>query len=93
MTDPAALAACRIARSFVEYNAQFRAITRRAPVRFDARDWRGGQRHSLERIELYDGFVARRKRNGILRRRAPESHRQADRRCPRARSRGAPYRR
>ena len=53
------LAARRIAGAFAEYNAEFRAITRRAPVRFDARDWKGGQRDAVERIELYDRFVAR----------------------------------
>jgi len=52
------LAARRIAGAFVEYNAEFRAITRRAPVRFDARDWKGGQRDAVERIGLYDRFVA-----------------------------------
>jgi isocitrate dehydrogenase kinase/phosphatase len=58
LTDLAALAARRIAGAFVEYNAEFRAITRRAPVRFDTRDWKGAQRDSVERIQLYDGFVA-----------------------------------
>ena len=43
--------------AFADYNAQFRAITRRAPLRFDARDWKGGQRDAVERIELYDRFV------------------------------------
>ena len=43
--------------AFADYNAQFRAITRRAPLRFDARDWKGGQRDAVERIELYDRCV------------------------------------
>jgi isocitrate dehydrogenase kinase/phosphatase len=47
----------RIVEAFAHYNAEFRAITRRAPLRFDARDWRGGQRDAVERIELYDRFV------------------------------------
>ncbi|HJS91469.1 MAG TPA: bifunctional isocitrate dehydrogenase kinase/phosphatase [Steroidobacteraceae bacterium] len=51
------LVARRIAGAFVEYNAEFRAITRRAPVRFDSRDWKGGQLDAVERIELYDRFV------------------------------------
>ncbi len=59
MTDIAPLAARRIASAFVEYNAEFRAITRRAPVRFDSRDWKGGQRDAVERIELYERFVTR----------------------------------
>ena len=47
----------RIAEAFVRYNAEFRAITRRAPLRFDNRDWRGSQHDIVERIELYDLFV------------------------------------
>jgi len=44
--------------AFANYNAEFRAITRRAPPRFDNRDWKGSQRDAVERIELYDRFVA-----------------------------------
>ncbi|HEV8019316.1 MAG TPA: bifunctional isocitrate dehydrogenase kinase/phosphatase [Steroidobacteraceae bacterium] len=47
----------QIADAFVHYNAEFRAITRRAPLHFDARDWRGGQRDAVQRIELYDRCV------------------------------------
>jgi isocitrate dehydrogenase kinase/phosphatase len=57
LTENVRLAARRIAAAFVEYNAEFRAITRRAPVRFDSRDWKGGQLDAVERIELYDRFV------------------------------------
>src|SRR5215468_2202334 len=46
-----------IVEAFAHYNAEFRAITRRAPQRFDTRDWKGSQRDAVERIELYDGFV------------------------------------
>jgi len=46
-----------IADAFAFYNAEFRVITRRAPVRFDTRDWKGSQRDAVERIELYDRFV------------------------------------
>jgi isocitrate dehydrogenase kinase/phosphatase len=46
-----------IVDAFARYNAEFRAITRRAPQRFDARDWKGGQRDAVERIELYERFV------------------------------------
>ena len=59
MTESAQLASRRIAGAFAEYNAEFRATTRRAPVRFDALDWKGSQRDAVERIELYDRFVAR----------------------------------
>jgi isocitrate dehydrogenase kinase/phosphatase len=48
-----------IAQAFTEYNAEFRAITRRAPLRFDSLDWRASQRDAVERIDLYDGFVNR----------------------------------
>jgi isocitrate dehydrogenase kinase/phosphatase len=47
----------RIVDAFAHYNAEFRAITRRAPLRFDARDWKGSQRDAVERIELYDRCV------------------------------------
>jgi isocitrate dehydrogenase kinase/phosphatase len=46
-----------IVDAFARYNAEFRAVTRRAPQRFDARDWKGSQRDAVERIELYDRFV------------------------------------
>lgn len=48
-----------IADAFADYNTEFRAITRRAPQRFDARDWKGSQRDAVERIELYDRWVDR----------------------------------
>ncbi len=46
-----------IVDAFVAYNADFRAVTRRAPQRFEARDWTGSQRDAVERIELYDRRV------------------------------------
>ncbi len=58
-THIARLAARRIAGAFADYNAEFRAVTRRAPARFDSRDWKGSQRDAVERMELYDRFVAR----------------------------------
>ncbi|MFZ1906137.1 MAG: bifunctional isocitrate dehydrogenase kinase/phosphatase [Steroidobacteraceae bacterium] len=58
-SPPPAVRDCarHIVEAFASYNAEFRAITRRAPLRFDARDWKGGQRDAVERIELYDRFV------------------------------------
>jgi isocitrate dehydrogenase kinase/phosphatase len=53
----AAECARHIVEAFARYNGEFRAITRRAPLRFDARDWKAGQRDAVERIELYDRFV------------------------------------
>ena len=47
--DLARLAARRIAGAFAEYNAEFRSITRRAPVRFDTRDWKASQRDAVPR--------------------------------------------
>src|SRR5689334_14917953 len=46
-----------IVDAFGFYNAEFRVITRRAPVRFETRDWKGSQRDAVERIDLYDRFV------------------------------------
>lgn len=43
--------------AFLEYNAEFRTITRRAKGRFERRDWKGGQRDAAERIDLYDEHV------------------------------------
>jgi isocitrate dehydrogenase kinase/phosphatase len=51
--------AAELARAFVDYNAEFRAITRRAPQRFEASDWKGSQRDAVERIELYGHFITR----------------------------------
>jgi isocitrate dehydrogenase kinase/phosphatase len=42
---------------FADYNAEFRAITRRARMRFEDRDWHGSQRDAVERIELYRKYV------------------------------------
>ncbi len=44
--------------AFADYNADFRAITQRARQRFEERDWRGSQKDAVERIELYDKYVA-----------------------------------
>ena len=51
--------AAALVQNFADYNAEFRAITRRAPQRFEERDWRGSQRDAVERIELYDKCVTR----------------------------------
>ena len=48
--------------AFLSYRAEFNAITCRARVRFEQRDWHGMQDDALERLELYkkivDGVVA-----------------------------------
>jgi isocitrate dehydrogenase kinase/phosphatase len=51
--------AAELARAFADYNAEFRAITRRAPQRFEESDWKGSQRDAVERIELYNRYVTR----------------------------------
>jgi isocitrate dehydrogenase kinase/phosphatase len=58
-TDPARDCARYIAHAFADYNGEFRSITRRAPLRFDSREWKASQRDAVERIELYDRFVDR----------------------------------
>ena len=63
--EPVAAAGAALARecatdalaAFERYNADFRAITRRAPTRFEERDWQGSQRDAVERIELYSRHV------------------------------------
>jgi isocitrate dehydrogenase kinase/phosphatase len=59
LTNLAHDCAKEIADEFARYNAEFRSITRRAPVRFDTRDYKASQRDAVERIELYDRFVNR----------------------------------
>jgi len=59
LSPSAPVCARGIVDAFVRYNDEFRVITRRAPPRFDARDWRGSQQDAVERIELYDRFVNR----------------------------------
>lgn len=49
--------AAKIFRLFEDYNAEFGQITRRARQRFADREWKLGQRDSVERIELYDRYV------------------------------------
>src|SRR5512137_2619681 len=48
--------------AFLSYRAEFNAITCRARIRFEQRDWHGMQDDALERLELYkkivDGVVA-----------------------------------
>ncbi len=58
MSDPrAADCAAAIVAAFERYNAQFRAITRRSPERFENRDWSGSQADVVERLELYSTIV------------------------------------
>ena len=47
----------QVVEAFLHYNARFRAITRRAPERFVARDWHAAQQDAVERIDLYDRCI------------------------------------
>jgi isocitrate dehydrogenase kinase/phosphatase len=59
LSDPrAAACAAAIVAAFARYNAEFRAITRRAPERFESRDWSGSQADVVERLELYSTMVS-----------------------------------
>ncbi len=56
--DPAEVAAA-IVDAFINYNNDFRKITRRAKKRFETRDWSRNQKDAVERIELYENSVGR----------------------------------
>ncbi|HQQ78275.1 MAG TPA: bifunctional isocitrate dehydrogenase kinase/phosphatase [Thermoanaerobaculia bacterium] len=51
--DAGRAGAGRLLAAWDAYSREFAAITRRAPVRFSARDWRGVRADALERLELY----------------------------------------
>ena len=53
----AAECAAAIVAAFARYNAEYRAITRRAPERFENRDWSGSQADVVERLKLYATMV------------------------------------
>ncbi len=48
-----------ILEAFDGYLAEFAAVTRRAPCRFEARDWRGRAEDDAERLGLYDAWLDR----------------------------------
>lgn len=48
----------RVVESFIEYDAAFSAVTKRAPERFQLRDWQGSQLDAVERAESYRQWVA-----------------------------------
>ena len=56
--DPAEISAL-IVNGFINYNDDFRKITRRAKKRFETRDWSSNQSDAVERIELYDISIGR----------------------------------
>jgi isocitrate dehydrogenase kinase/phosphatase len=56
--DAARAGAERLLAAYETYGRAFAVITRRAPVRFSARDWRGTRADALERLELYRRTVS-----------------------------------
>jgi isocitrate dehydrogenase kinase/phosphatase len=56
-TSLAQQAAAAIHRAFLEYEARFTAITRRARLRFEHREWRKAQDDAVERLTLYRSVV------------------------------------
>ena len=56
--DLAATCAIEVRDGFAEYNARFRAITRRAQRHFESRDFATAQADTVARIELYDICIA-----------------------------------
>ena len=55
--SPADDSAAAIVAAFARYNAEYRAITRRAPERFETRDWAGSQADVVARLDLYSTMV------------------------------------
>ncbi len=55
----AALCAQATQRAFLEYEAEFRAITQRARDRFVARDWEGTHADAAQRLHLYSTVLDR----------------------------------
>ena len=55
----ARLCATLIRAAFDFYREEFSRITRRAPLRFERRDWAGIQADSVERLDLYGRIVSR----------------------------------
>jgi isocitrate dehydrogenase kinase/phosphatase len=63
--EPASLSASRLANlagndiveSFERYQDAFGAVNRRAPGRFERRDWRGAVEDAVARLDLYGGVI------------------------------------
>jgi isocitrate dehydrogenase kinase/phosphatase len=47
-----------IFEAFEDYHARFAEVTARARRRFEARDWSGAREDAVERIALYDQYIA-----------------------------------
>jgi len=46
-----------VLQAFDSYQARFKAITRRARLRFEKQDWHGAQNDAVERLDLYKNVV------------------------------------
>ena len=57
-TDLQEKVAVLILKVFDSYLSEFLVITRRATMRFEQRDWRGGRRDAAERLSLYEKVLA-----------------------------------
>ncbi len=53
----AGLAAAAVLDAFDRYSAAFEAVTARARRRFETRDWSGGRRDDVERLDLYEAAL------------------------------------
>jgi isocitrate dehydrogenase kinase/phosphatase len=51
--------AAAVRESFAGYQSEFKHITRRARLRFEARDWRGTQQDALQRLEVRPRWITR----------------------------------
>ena len=51
------VAARTIFDGFLDYRGNFTAITRRAPQRFESRDWHAAQSDAVERLDLYAAVI------------------------------------
>src|SRR5918911_2157364 len=51
--------AAAVRESFAAYQAEFKHVTRRARLRFEARDWRGAQQDAIARLEVRPRWIAR----------------------------------
>src|SRR5690349_433359 len=51
--------AASVRESFAGYQSEFKHVTRRARLRFEARDWRGTQQDALERLGVRSRWIGR----------------------------------
>ena len=59
LSQIAKIGANNIKDNYLDYVSNFKAITRRARLRFENREWHDGQADAVERLELYRKKVAK----------------------------------